>query len=76
MAYIKLEIDVHNPDEVITNHKGQLAGMASLLLTTKKKKAIVQQKIYDQVIEELKTKLDEKLLAEGVKGNVSITIES
>ena len=38
MTYLKIKIDVNNPDEVIAYQKGQILGVASKLLGKEKKK--------------------------------------
>lgn len=75
MAHIKLEIEVKNPDEVIANHKGRWMGLVTVFMKKEKKKAIVEKTIYEEVLEKLKNELDEKLLEEGVKAEISLTIE-
>jgi hypothetical protein len=75
MGFIKLEIDVKNPDEIITNHKGQLMGIASLLLKRETKKKAIQKEIYEQVIAKLGKQLEETLKDEGVLADVHLTIE-
>lgn len=75
MAFLKLEIDVENPEEVITNHKGQLIGLATVFMKKEKKKLIVQKKIYEEVIKSLEVDLKESLIKEGVKAKISLTIE-
>lgn len=75
MGFIKLEIDVKNPDEIITNHKGQLMGLASLLVKRETKKKAVQKEIYEQVISRLETQLQETLKKEGVVADIHLSIE-
>lgn len=75
MGFIKLEIDVKNPDEIITNHKGQLMGLASLLVKRETKKKAVQKEIYEQVISRLEKQLQETLKKEGVVADINLSIE-
>lgn len=75
MGFIKLEIDVKNPDEIITNHKGQLMGLASLLVKRETKKKAVQKEIYEQVISRLEKQLQETLKKEGVIADINLSIE-
>jgi hypothetical protein len=75
MAYLKLEIDVENPDEIIKNHKGQLLGLASLLVRKGRKKRAIQKEIYNQIIDELSKELQEQFKKEGVVATVNLSIE-
>lgn len=75
MGFIKLEIDVKNPDEIITNHKGQLMGIASLLVKRETKKKAIQKEIYEQVIAKLGKQLEETLKEEGVVADVHLSIK-
>lgn len=75
MGYIKLEIEVKNPEEIITNHKGQLMGIASMLLKRETKQKAVQKQIYEQVILKLGKQLEIALKEEGVVADVHLTIE-
>lgn len=75
MSFIKLEIDVKNPDEIITNHKGQLMGIASLLVKRETKKKAIQKEIYEEVIEKLGKQLEQTLKAEGIVADINLTIE-
>lgn len=75
MGYIKLEIDVKNPDEIITNHKGHLMGIASMLVKRETKQKAIQKEIYEQVIAKLGKQLEEALHEEGVVADIHLTIE-
>ena len=75
MGYIKLEIEVKNPDEIITNHKGQLMGIASLLVKRGTKQRAIQKKIYEQVIVKLGKQLEKTLKEEGVVADINLSIE-
>lgn len=75
MAYLKIKIEVENPDEVITFQKGQLLGIASKLLSKNKKKELVEQKIYEQMRESMLATLPVRLKEEGVEALFDVTIE-
>lgn len=75
MAFLKLEIDVENPDEVIKNHKGQLTSLITTFVKKEKKKAAIEKEIYNKVIESLSKDLKEQLEKEGVQAKINLRIE-
>ncbi len=75
MTYLKIKIDVNNPDEVIAYQKGQILGVASKLLGKEKKKELVERKTYEKMKESMLELLPKRLSEEGVDATFTVTIE-
>ncbi len=74
MAKLLISIEVNNPDEVISQEKGKLIGLASKLLSKEKRKEKVENEITLALKEDLGNSLENQLRERGVDSEIKIEI--
>ncbi len=74
MAKILISIEVNNPDEVIANEKGKLIGLASKLLSKEKRKAKVEQEVFEALQQELGDGIKKELDKRGIDSDIKVEI--
>jgi hypothetical protein len=71
-----IEIDVHNPEEVIKSHRGEIMGMITgVMLSKEKKKLKVERAICEEMVNILETELPKVLQEELIEAEVKFSVE-
>jgi len=74
MARILITIEVNNPDEVISKERGKLIGFASKLLSKEKRKAKVEQQVFEALQQELGSGIKKELDKRGIDSDIKVDI--
>lgn len=76
MVKISVEIDVHNPSEIIESKKGKFKRvMAGLFMSRRTIKRTVEAHMAAEIVKALTHKIEEELQNEGVKAHLKVQVE-
>jgi len=72
MSYIKIKIEVDNYQDVIKKEKGFWTSLASRLVKKDVRKEMVEEEVYQKVLEELRNEIPLKLKERGINATTII----
>lgn len=75
MATIQITIDILNHNKIVEKHKGRfMEAFANLFMDKEKLKREVEENVCREIIKQLQEKMPEELEKNGVKANISCSI--